>query len=140
SLALGTAGIAAAQSWPLALPAVATGGILQTLAAGIFAGQIIMTWRRSTEPPSPSIGFISCALFFFVAMSAMSAWHAVELLQAETREALLTQIATYQAALRDVQIHGLALFMILGVSIRFFPGMFGLPRTPATRGWIALSI
>src|SRR5690606_902796 len=38
------------------------------------------------------------------------------------------------------QIHGLALCMILGVSMRFFPGMFGLALTSRVRGWWALGL
>src|SRR4051812_2781490 len=34
-------------------------------------------------------------------------------------------MATYQAPLRDLQVHGLALSMVLGVAIRLFPGLFG---------------
>lgn len=140
SLVLSTIGTATAETWSFAVSAVVFGGVLQIVAVVIFAGQLLVTFRRSDEPMSPAMGFIFMALFWFLIMSVMNLWHTVALMQAETREALLAQIATYQAALRDLQIHGLALCMILGVSMRFFPGMFGLAKTSAVRGWWALSL
>ena len=55
-------------------------------------------------------------------------------------DALIWSIATYQAPLRDLQIHGLALFMILGVSLRMLPAIYGLPRVPERRAWWLLSL
>lgn len=137
SLVLGTVGTVQGETWSLATPSVVIGGVMQSVASAIFAGQMWITFRRSAEPLSPAVGFMFAALVSFMAMSVMSAWHAVALIEAPSREALLLQISTYQAALRDVQIHGVALFMILGVSMRFFPGMFGIPHTPVRRGWTA---
>jgi hypothetical protein len=47
-------------------------------------------------------------------------------------EQLITLVATWQGALRDIQIHGFALLMILGVSQRIFPFFYGAP-IPNTR-------
>jgi hypothetical protein len=139
-VALSTLGIFYAEAWSLASSIVMIGGILQIVAVFTFAGQMLTTFTRSHEPVSPAIGFIFCALLFFCAMTVMNLWHTLALMHAESRDALLAQIATYQAALRDLQIHGLAMFMILGVSMRAFPGMFGFSRTPAGQGWAALLI
>jgi len=49
-------------------------------------------------------------------------------------------VSTYQAPLRDLQIHGLALFMILGVSIRIMPALFDLPPVSDRRAWRAFGI
>lgn len=140
SLSLSTVGTALAETWALAVSAVILGGFLQIVAVMIFAGQLAVTFKRSSEPVSPAIGFIFAALAWFAVMSVMNLWHTVALMHAESREALLSQIATYQGALRDMQIHGLAVSMILGVSMRFFPGMFGVSTTPAKRGWIAFGL
>jgi PAS domain-containing protein len=51
---------------------------------------------------------------------------------------LVWYIATYQAPLRDLQIHGLAMTMILGVSTVALPRVFGLPPVPERRGRRAL--
>jgi len=135
-----TLGIWSAERHALAEPAVMVGGIAQIVAVIFFAAQVFITWKRSSDPFSPALAFILGAVTWFALMTVANLWHTTALMQAESEEALLTQIATYQAALRNMQIHGLALFMILGVSIRFFPGMFGLPKTPARRGWIGFTI
>ncbi|MGA2501173.1 MAG: hypothetical protein ABSH20_25830, partial [Tepidisphaeraceae bacterium] len=113
---------------------------LQVVAILTFAFQIIATFRRSLTRMDPYIGFIFGGLFWFVAMSLLDSWHTYATLSAKTREELLWHVATYQAPLRDMQIHGLAMFMILGVSIRKLPGFFGVPATPRRRGWWALAI
>ena len=73
-------------------------------------------------------------------MSAMSVWHAYKTMTAATQDQLLWYVATYQAPLRDLQIHGLALFMILGVCLRMLPGLFNAPRTPDRRAWWGLGL
>jgi hypothetical protein len=129
-----------AETWSLAVPGATIGGLLQIAAVALFASQIVITFLRSEAKFEPYVGFIFLALGWFLAMSVMSHWHTLALMQADSREALLTQLATYQAALRDMQVHGLAMFMIFGVSIRMLPRMFGLPETPAWRGWSALGL
>lgn len=140
SLGLSTAGTALAETWSLAISAVVMGGLLQIIAVVIFMGQLAVVFARSKERRSPSTAFVFAAMAWFAAMSAMNLWHGLALMQAESHDALLVQISTYQAALRDMQIHGLALCMILGVSMRFFPGMFGLAKTSAARGWWAFGL
>lgn len=137
---LSTLGIWGAERSSLAESSVMIGGIVQIVAAICFAGQVVMTWKRSDEPMSPAIAFILGALVWLVLMTTANLWHTLALVQADSREALLTQIATYQAALRDMQVHGLALFMILGVSMRFFPSMFGMATTRTWRGWLGFSL
>ena len=61
-------------------------------------------------------------------------------MQAPSRDAVLDQVATFQAPLRDLQIHGVAVLMILGVAMRLFPAMFSLAEVPARRGWTALGV
>jgi hypothetical protein len=139
-IVLSTLGIWAAEKHSLAESAVMIGGIAQIVAVVFFATQIVLTWKRSDERLNPTVAFMLGALAWFVLMTTANLWHSLALLRAESYEALLAQIATYQAALRDMQIHGLALFMILGVSMRFFPGMFGLARTPAWRGWLGFAL
>jgi len=87
----------------------------------VFAGQIVLTFRRSGKAIEPYVGFVVAALGWFVIMAVASLWHTWATMTASTREELLWYVATYQAPLRDLQIHGLALFMILGVSSRMLP-------------------
>jgi len=47
-------------------------------------------------------------------------------------------VATWQGALRDIQIHGFALLMILGVSQRIFHHFYGLPEPSQRLSRVAL--
>src|SRR5690606_27366587 len=77
---------------------------------------------------------------WFVAASVLNVWHAWVTMTAADAAALTWYVATYQAPLRDVQIHGVALFMILGVSTRMLPGIFGVRPVGARRAWWALGV
>ena len=137
-LVVRTAGITSAGSWS---PAVAlAGGLLQVAAVGLFAGQILTTFRRSGTKVEAYVGFVVTALGWFVVSSVFSVWHTWNTMTALDLDRLVQAIATYQAPLRDVQIHGLALSMILGVSLRMLPGLYGLPRVPEQRAWRALAL
>lgn len=68
-------------------------------------------------------------------MSIASAWHMWNTLTAPSTEELLWHVATFQAPLRDLQIHGLILCMLLGISIYTFPPLFGLPQIAHRRAF-----
>lgn len=135
-----TLGLTLAGRWSLAVPAAVAGGLLEVVAILIFSGQILITFQRGDAKLEPYVGFAIGALFWFAAMSAMSVWHAYKTMTAATQDQLLWYVATYQAPLRDLQIHGLALFMILGVCLRMLPGLFNAPRTPDRRAWWGLGL
>jgi len=116
-----TTGMTLAASWSGAVTAARFGGVLEVVAVTVFAGQIVLTFRRSGKAIEPYVGFVVAALGWFVIMAVASLWHTWATMTASTREELLWYVATYQAPLRDLQIHGLALFMILGVSSRMLP-------------------
>jgi hypothetical protein len=135
-----TIGIAVAEGWSAA-PAIAlAGGGLQLAAVLIFAGQILATFARSGVRLEPYIGFVVAALAWFVATSVASVWHTWNTTTARSVDALIWYVATYQSPLRDLQIHGLALFMILGVSLRMLPALYGVRRVPDRRAWRALAV
>jgi hypothetical protein len=73
-------------------------------------------------------------------MSLMCVWHTHNTMAATDRNVLLHYIATYQAPLRDLQIHGLAMLMIFGVCLRMLPALFDVPPVSNRRAWIALWI
>jgi len=143
-LALMLAGVvirSVAMSVPLgavAPPLALVGSTLQLAATALFAGMLVLTFRRSLEPIQPWMGFVFLAVGCFVAQALFDGWHTWRTQVAPGREALLAQVATFQAPLRDLQIHGLALCMILGVSQRFFPPFLGIPETGWRRGWLGL--
>jgi len=55
-------------------------------------------------------------------------------------EILVERVAIFQTPLQDIQLHGFALLMILGVSQRFLPGMLGLGQVPAGRSLFLLGL
>ncbi|HZT79987.1 MAG TPA: DUF1858 domain-containing protein, partial [Gemmataceae bacterium] len=64
---------------------------------------------------------------WFVAQAVYEAVYLAATLAAPDREHLLGLVAAWQGPLRDMQIHGFALLMILGVSQRLLPHFYGLP-------------
>lgn len=135
-----TVAIPGAGVWSGAVAAADAGGLLQIAASAIFALQVLATFRRSGRPIEPYVAFVSVALACFVASTMFSAWHIRETLTAGSIEDLLGTIATYQVPLRDLQIHGLALLMILGVSLRMLPGLYGVAQTGRRCGWWAFGL
>ncbi len=131
-IAARTAGMwSPASAW--GLPLAMTGGGLELAAITAFVGQMVATYRRSEQPFEPYILFVLTAMAFFPVQAGFGLWHTWNTMTAGSREQLLWYVGTYQAVLRDLQIHGLALFMILGVSLRLLPAMFGLPRISPRR-------
>ncbi len=114
------------ESW--ALTAAMFGGFLEIAAVFVFLWQLVLTFKRSDATFEPYMLFVFAALAFFLIQGAMSVWHTYNTMTATTRDELVWYVATYQAVLRDVQIHGLAVCMILGVSLRLLPGIFALPE------------
>jgi hypothetical protein len=139
-IAVRTVGMTTHDTWSLALPAAMLGGALEIAAIFLFVGQMLMTLGRGDVKAEPYLGFVVMGLFWFAAMAVMSVWHTYNTMHATTFRELVWYVAAYQAPLRDLQIHGLALFMILGVSIRMLPALFDVPPVPNRRGWAALAI
>lgn len=134
-----TIGMAApATSW--GVTANLAGGTLEITAITLFALQLLATFRKSGAKLEPYVGFALTALAFFILQAVLSVWHSWRIMTATTAEALIAQVATWQAPLRDLQIHGLALFMILGVSQRMLPALFELPKIAPRRAWSAWAI
>lgn len=134
-----TAGMAGgAAEW--AIPAAMAGGALEIAAILIFVAQLVVTFRRSGAALEPYIGFVLVGMFWFIVQAVMSVWHTWATMTAASPGQLLWYVSTYQAPLRDLQVHGLALFMILGVSMRMLPALLGLPEIGPRRGWIALAM
>jgi hypothetical protein len=139
-LVVRTVGMTMAGAWDHALCAAMVGGAAEAASVLLFVGIVYDTFRRSTARLEPYVGFVLGGLGWFVAMTAMDVWHTYTTMTAATHERLVWYVATYQAPLRDLQIHGLALFMILGVSLRMLPALFGVPAVPARRAWRALGV
>jgi hypothetical protein len=118
---------------PLARPgsweatAAVAAAALEVVAICLFAGVIAATWRRSGLPLAFYDWYVISALLWFGVQAVGEAWYLAATLAAAERRQLLGLIVTWQGALRDVQIHGFALLMILGVSQRLFHNLYGFP-------------
>lgn len=135
-----TLGMVTLGSWPAAVPVALAGCLLQVGASVAFAGQMLLTCRHGKTPIRPESGFLIGALVWFALMSMLDTFHTYTTMSAATRDELLWYIATYQAPLRDMQIHGLALCMILGISSRMIPAFYGRPVASPRRGWWAVGL
>jgi len=97
---------------------------VEAVAAGLFAFIIAATWRGSGKGLAFSDGYIVAALFWFVVQAVCETVYLAATLGAEPGE-VVPLVAAWQGALRDLQIHGFATLMVLGVSQRMLPPMFG---------------
>jgi len=128
-LVLRTAGMTLAESGGSpALAAAMAGAALECLAAGTFVTQVAWTFRRSGRRAEAWTIFVFTGLACFFLQAVAGSWHTLATMTAPSREALLAQVSTFQAPLRDLQIHGFALFTVVGVSMRMLPALFGLPE------------
>ncbi len=118
---------------PFFLAVAAIGSLLEIFAVLAFAWIVSQVFRRSKPSLIPSDAYILAATFWFAVQTLGDAAHFWATATAASSDALLAQVALWQVPLRDVQIHGFALLMILGVSQRFLPGMLGMGRVPPAR-------
>jgi uncharacterized protein involved in response to NO len=117
---------------PPSLPLEIAAATIQTVAVIIFASAIVMTARQAKKPEVYD-RFVCAALgwFLLAAVANPVVFKLFEL--AGSREQLLFNLATFNIPYRDVQLIGIAVVMILGVSLRLLPHAYGL-REPS-RAW-----
>ncbi len=119
------------------------GGALEVTAVVMFAGVLLATARRSGAPRHVSNLYIAAAVAWFVIGGGVDFFHLARTLAAPDADALVRQVATWQFPLRDLQIQGLAMMMIFGVSVRQFAIWFGTPaadQVRARRLWLPLQL
>ncbi len=137
---LRTTGMATAGKWAAAVPLTLLGGALEILALTAFAACLWRAFRRGAATLTPANAFILTAVALLLAQAGAGLWHSWATMTATNRDALIWYVATYQAPLRDLQVHGVALFMILGVAMTLFPRLWGVAPTSARRGWWAYGL
>ena len=105
---------------------------IQLISIAIFSLTITMTAWIAKKPESYD-RFVYAALGWFLLAAIVNPviFKLFEL--PGSREELLFNLATYNIPYRDVQLLGLAVMMILGVSLRFLPHAYGM-REPS-RSW-----
>jgi predicted membrane channel-forming protein YqfA (hemolysin III family) len=104
---------------------------IQMASVVIFGMAIIMTARLAKKPEAYD-RFVYAALgwFLLAAVANPVIFKLFEL--AGSRQELLFNLATFNIPYRDVQLLGIAVVMILGVSLRLLPHAYGL-REPSRR-------
>jgi heme/copper-type cytochrome/quinol oxidase subunit 4 len=98
---------------------------VEIFAIGLFVTIILKTLFNRGKPFEISDYYSVAALLFFAIQAVYEAGLLYALTAAANRTELLSLIATWQAPLRDIQIHGFAMLIILGVGLRMFPALFG---------------
>jgi hypothetical protein len=110
---------------------VAVGGsILEIGAVVLFAWVVLRTWHASGKRLAVYDYYIMSAIAWFVAQAVYETAYLTATLATSDTDALVALVARYQGPLREMQIHGFALLMILGVSQRMLHPMFGF-RAPS---------
>lgn len=133
----------AADALPLAWAAAVGGSILEILAIMLFAWVIACTLRRSGKPLAAYDYYIACAIFWFVVQAVYETCYLIATLNAVDGEHLIDLVAAWQGPLREIQIHGFALLMILGVSQRLFHHFYGFPaphHSTSSRALVVLNV
>lgn len=102
-------------------------GFAEIAAIGLFGAIILNTIGKSGKRIETYTGFVIASMVFFL----VQAVYDLGLLYGTTaphvaNHRLLHLVSVYQGPLRDIQIHGFAMLMILGVGLRMFPALFGL--------------
>jgi hypothetical protein len=117
--------LAGVMTW--AGPTAVAASMLEVIAIILFIGILAATWRSAGKPLAFYDYYILSSLAWFFMQAIYETIYFAATLEASGREELIGLVATWQGALRDMQIHGFALLMILGVSQRIFHHFYGLP-------------
>jgi hypothetical protein len=125
-------------AWPwLATPAVAASA-LEVVAISLFVGIILATWRASGKPLTFYDWYVLSAFAWFLAQAVYETVYLAATFAAAPGE-LVPLVARWQGALREMQIHGFALLIILGVSQRLFAHFYGFPAPSRRLSLVALA-
>jgi hypothetical protein len=128
------------NQWSVFRSLALAGSGVEILAIGVFVVIIWKTLRQGVEPLQVPDLFILSALVFFFAQSVYELVLLYATTTAMSRQELLEAVGTYQAPLRDLQIHGFAMLMIFGVGLRMFPRLFGLDSPSARRARVSFTL
>ncbi len=112
------------------VPAVAA-SLVEVVAIGIFVYVILTTWRRAARVFERYDGYLLAALVWFVVQAVCDTAYFIATLAASDGPQLLRLVAIWQGPLREIQIHGFAMLMILGVSQRILHRHYGFPQSSA---------
>lgn len=108
-------------------PAVAA-SLVEVAAIAIFVWVIVATLRTAERGLEFYDYYVLAALAWFFLQAVYESAYFAATLRAADRQQLLQLVATWQGPLREIQIHGFAMLMILGVSQRVFHYFYGFPE------------
>lgn len=118
-----------------------TGAFVEIVAIAVFAAVVLRALRAPGKVIPAERPYVAAAVILFLVQAGFEAFLLFATTGAGSADELLRVVSTWQAPLRDLQIHGFALLMILGVGLWLFPRTFGFGR-PGRRwisyGWIAI--
>lgn len=114
------------QSHPWLIGVAHIGSALEIAAISLFGIQMSWILRRVPAEIVPgAVWLLRGAITFFVIQAIASAAYFHLTAQAPDRESLLWLISHFQPPLRDLQVHGFAMLMVLGVGMILLPRWFG---------------
>jgi hypothetical protein len=116
------------------------GSLVEVFAITVFVGIIVQTWRASGKPLAVYDYYILAAMGWFIVQAVYESAYFAATLNASNADSLIALVATWQGSLRDVQIHGFAMLMILGVSQRIFHHFYDLPAPHPRRAAVVLGL
>lgn len=146
TLFLVVAGTIARMAAELLLPRISAfwlGGasaLFEIAAAILFVTVLFKTARQSNAPPAGHEKYLVAAFLWFLVQSVLSPFSFFAKATAATQDQLVMRIATIDGPLRDIQVLGFAALIIAGVSQRFLPGVYGLPRPRSDRSSLIFAI
>jgi hypothetical protein len=111
--------------WPVMRGAAVAGSVTEIVAIALFITILVRTFRFSSGPLERPDGYLAAGLGFFLIQAVYDLFLLIATIGADDRDALLHLVSTYQAPLRDMQIHGFGMLMVLGVGLYQFPALFG---------------
>jgi hypothetical protein len=114
--------------------------VVELLAVGLFVAILIRTARQSLEPHVSYEKFIFGSVFWLVIGTALSHLFFFAKATAVSSQQLIMRIAILDGPLRDIQLLGFAALIIAGVSQRFVPMVYGLPRPRRDRQRLIFAI
>lgn len=112
---------------------------LEVTAIAAFVAIILITWRRSGKGLLFYDYYIVSALAWFVIQAVYESVY-LTVTAAASGPRLVALVSTWQAPLRDIQIHGFAMLMIFGVSQRIFHHFYGMPKINERLSLIGLAL
>jgi hypothetical protein len=113
-------------------------GLAELAVVLTFALIVVKTVRQSPNPVEPFEKFIMAALAWMIAAFAFDCWVFAASAQVSGYREWVRFIQLYDAPWRDLQLAGFAAGMILGVSLRFLPFIYGFREVPARTARLVL--